>query len=526
MSFISITTPNDGDSITAASVATPLNTITNAINGNLDNTNIKSGAAIDGSKIADNSIPYTKLINGAQGWTALANTPNTITSNSSVPNVYDVVFNSVDLTGTLSNGMKLQLTRTVAAPSQCTSLNGTNQYYSKSSPSAMTFTDDFVVSAWIKLSSYSATDISIVSRYNGTSGWDFQINTLGQINLIGFNGGTVNFSKVNSYASIPLNRWVHVSAQLDMSIFTATTTTSYVMIDGVDVPVSLNRAGTNPTALVQAGNLEIGSRNAGTQPFPGKIAQVAIYNAKVTQATILASKNQTLSGSETSLVSAYSFNNTINDLSSNANNLTAQNSAVATNADSPFGNSGVSTTLEYAEVLNVAYSTNTTVTVRVPAGCQLPTSGGISTVYYSTQSNPYGCPVFSNVLRNIILGSDFTTTSTSAAQINGLSASVYVPTGRQIKVTLFAYRTGSSAGVTPTIDIWLGTVGSGTRITSAYGINSSTLTAETTCSNVFTPSSSSITLNGAIYANGGAATVTFPSNPASGAASYLLVELV
>jgi hypothetical protein len=167
------------------------------------------------------------------------------------------------------------------------------------------------------------------------------------------------------------------------------------MIDGVDVPASVARAGTNPTALVQAGNLNIGAANAGVF-YDGKLAQVAIYNAKVTQATIKASMSQTLSGSETSLASAYSFNNSITDLNTTTpNDLTAQGSAVATNADSPFGQQADGTTAgttEYAIITKTAFSTNTTLTVQVPEGNAIPTSGGVSAVSYSTQKVPYGFP--------------------------------------------------------------------------------------------------------------------------------------
>lgn len=81
---------------------------------------------------------------------------------------------------------------------------------------------------------------------------------------------------------------------------------------------SVIQPGTNPTALVQAGNLEVGATNGGTLPFDGKLAQVAVYSAKATQATIKASMDRTLTGNETSLISAYSFDNTINDLSATA----------------------------------------------------------------------------------------------------------------------------------------------------------------------------------------------------------------
>lgn len=371
----------------------------------------------------------------SQGWTPLGATPNTVTANGN--RNYDLVFNSTDLTGTLSPGMKLQLTRTVAAPSQCTSLNGTTQYYSKASPNKLAFTDDFVVSAWIKLSSYPATAGLIASRYNGTSGWNFFVNANGTVQLQGCNGGAGNNSNVASYASVPLNKWVHVAAQLDMSTFTATTTTSYVMFDGLDVPATVTRNGTNPTTLTQAGNLEIGSQNGGLFPFPGKLAQVAIYNAKVPQATIKASMDRTLTGSETSLASAYSFNNSIADLNTTTpNDLTANGAAVATNADSPFANAVAAGLLEYAEVNSVVFSTNTTVNVRVPDTCQIPTTGGISSVSYSTQSNPYGLPVFTNILGMTILGNSFSMASSTRTEINGMRTTVVVPPMRAVKISI------------------------------------------------------------------------------------------
>lgn len=330
----------------------------------------------------------------ATGWNLVTQTPSSITANGN--RSYSVVFSSVDLTGSLATGMRLRTTRTTPAPTQCTSLNGTTQYYSKSSPAGMTFTDDFVVSAWVKLSAYNASNQQdIAARYNGTSGWSLVITTTGQVQLAGFNAGAANFSTVKSYQSVPLNKWIHITAQLDMSTFTATPTTSYIMFDGVDVPAVVARGGTNPTALVQAGNLEIGSENTGTNPFSGKIAQVAIYSAKVTQANVLASISQGLAGAETSLISAYSFNNSINDLNANANNLTANGSAVATSADSPFGGQAdgtISSTLDYGIIQKTAFSTNTTVTVQAPEGCTIPTTGGVSAVSYAISGIPYNFP--------------------------------------------------------------------------------------------------------------------------------------
>ncbi len=405
-------TLDSSDTITSAKVVTGLRD-TNAKNmldwnpagasavNELQVSNATTGNAPDLAAVGtDSNIDMTftpkgtgqvKLAKRFDSWVTGLTAPTTVTALGN--RSYTVVVNSTDYTDRLSPGARLRFTRTVSAPTQCTSLNGTTQYYNKTSPAGMTFTNNFVVSAWIKVTSYAQG--TIASRYNGTSGWLFYLTSTGNIVLQGANAGSANFSKVTSVQSVPLNRWVHVTAQLDMLTFTATTTTSYTMIDGLDVPATVARGGTNPTALVQAGDLQIGADNGGTDFFPGKIAQAAIYNAKVTQANVLATISQTLGGSETSLISAYSFNNSINDLNANANNLTAQGSAVATNADSPFGiqaDGTNSATLEYGIVMAATFSTNTTLTVQVPEGGAIPTSGGVTALAYSGTKVPYQFP--------------------------------------------------------------------------------------------------------------------------------------
>lgn len=437
-------THSGGATVVDYATATHISMVTKGllVSHNQDGT-LKTSAVSSSGMLATGVVTSPKKSTDLQkGWESSYGgttfpAPDTVTCNGN--RSYSLVFNSVDLSGSISAGQRIRTTRTVAAPTQCTSLNGTTQYYSKTSPAGMTFTDDFVVSAWVKLSAYSTTSQVIASRYNGTSGWAFYLESSGQVSLLGANAGAGNISKVTSYQSIPVGKWVHISAQLDMSTFTATTTTSYVMFDGVDVPASVVRSGTNPTALVQAGNLEIGSQNGGAQPFNGKIAQVAIYNAKVTQATITASISQTLSGSETSLISAYSFNNSINDLNTgNANNLTANGSAVATNADSPFGaqaDGTISSTLDYGIVQKVSYSTNTTVTVQVPEGCTIPTSGGVTSVVYSSNKAPYGMPTQRGkwTVETVSVGASTAISITGVATWIASNLKLTIPTGEWMR---------------------------------------------------------------------------------------------
>lgn len=383
------------------------------------------------------------------GWTSITGNISAVTANGN--RSYSLTTSS-DNSAVISPGMRLRTTRTVSAPTQSASLNGSTQYFSKSSPSGMTFTDDFTVSAWVKLSSYPSSDGAIASRYTGGNGWIFAVNSSGQIYMAGFSGG--NTRKVQSYQSIPLNKWVHVTAQMDMSAYTATTATCYVMVDGVDVPAVLSQIGT-PSALTQGGNLEIGSYQSGvaTSLFPGKIAQVAIYSAKVTQANIRATISQGLSGSETSLVSAYSFNNSINDLNaSNANNLTANGSAVATNADSPFGGQAdgtISSTLDYGIVQS---ATSSTLVVQVPEGCTIPTTGGVASASYSSVKAPYGFP---NEIEKFGIQIIYKTNRLQGSPsvnvwYNILSSGIDVPTGKwRLTYNTPLYCAGSSGTLVP-----------------------------------------------------------------------------
>lgn len=403
---------------------------------------------------------------------------------------------SIDLTNVISIGMRFSTQRTVAAPTMCTSLNGTTQYWSKSSPSGMTFTDDFVVSAWVKLSRYGTAG-TIVSRFNGTSGWLLRIAADGTVRLVGFNAGAANQSYVNTYQSVPLNKWVHITAQLDMSTFTATTTTSYVMLDGVNVPCSVSRAGTNPTALVQAGDFQVGGYNGATEPFPGKIAQVGIFNAKVTQATMRGYISQGLSGTETSLVTAYSFNNSINDLTANANNLTANGAATANNVDSPFTQdaSGVpGGTYDYGIVTGI---NSTTMIVQVPEGCAIPTSGGIAGGRYSLQDVPFGFPLDPAKW-------SVTVTSTSDVTYNAspVGGTWYNNSGLKITLPIGAWHTRYKGNLTYA------------RTAGGSGATANATLSSTTNSETNTESTSSVGV-GVTFSTGGTGTFA-PTGQASG----------
>ena len=396
--------------------------------GSLKTTAVQAALNISGSAPAD--------------WTALATVPSLSASNGQ--REFSLVYAGVDYTDRLQKGTKLRIPRTVTAPTQSTLLNGTNQYWSKTSPAGMTFTDDFVAAGWGKASAIG-TKMVINSRYNGTSGWELFIDTTGQVVLRGYNGGSANYSEVRSYQSIATTRFSHVAGQLDMSAFTATTTTSYIMIDGVDVPCSVARAGTNPVALTQAGDYQVGESNAASF-YNGTLAQVFVASAKITQATIKQLYNQGLTSAlitANNIVSAHSFSGNANDINTTtANNLTAMNSAVATNADSPFS------ATEFGIVTGLSYSGGNT-TVTVFTGPYLIPNETLGTTSYSTARAPLGFDADKGKWKvDMILKVQVSQTGVSTNTVYNIAGlQLTVPTGAwNLSYAVLSQITGTSAG--------------------------------------------------------------------------------
>lgn len=398
---------------------------------------------VDVSANSNKKIKYENLFGtpSAGGWNDLNDIPDTVTANGN--RSYDLVFNSNDLTDTVSPGMRLQLTRTVTAPTQCTDLeSGSSQYWNKTSPTGISFTDDFTIMAWVKLESYdtNAANIrTILSRRNAAvSGFGFAVRANGQVTIYG--GGASAFDVASTYNSIPIGRWVHVAGTLDMSGTTAT-----IYIDGISQTIGYTNSGA--TAVTQSGDLIVGSVSGSSEFFDGKIAQVRLFDAVLTQATIRSYMSQTLSGSETNCIGAWTFNGNGNDSDANANNLTAQAAATATSADTPFAGGSVGTT-EYGIVTKTAFSTNTTLTVQVPEGYAIPTSGGVSAVLYSTHKAPYAFPTDANKWTIIFLD---VTDEAQASPVNGTwynftGAGLTVPVGSwTVGYEVVAYITKAAA---------------------------------------------------------------------------------
>lgn len=354
------------------------------------------------------------------GWSILnsGTAPTVSTGYNKGNKEFDLTFSTVDLSSTLSPGMRLKLDRTGTTPTQCTDLeSSSSQYWSKSSPSGITFTDDFTCEAWVKLESYG-TEGGIVARRNAdTEGWSMSILSTGQLRIQSLRIASNNRA-VDSNQSIPLNRWVHVAATMDNS---ANTHTMY--IDGVAVSTTTATNGTI-TALVQGTTaLVVGAlKSAGTSPFDGEIADVRVWSAVRTATQIRDNMNQQLVGNESNLVAYFPFNGNANDLTSNANNLSANGGASATTVDNPMKST------EYAIITKVAYSApNTTVTVFTGTDHNIPNMT-LANPFYSTQATPFGFPRGREKWIVICLDtSDRTTSATTPTNVGSVQLSV--PTG-------------------------------------------------------------------------------------------------
>jgi len=314
------------------------------------------------------------------GWFNLGATPNTITALGN--RSYTVVFNSTDLTDTVSAGMRLRLTRTVSAPTQCADLeSGSSQHFVVTNAVGLATGTTWTFKCKIKPESYTAS--TLIAIDDGTNLVELALNASGQIFVLG--GTHATNDVVTSYQSVVLGKWQEVTGSITIG-----TPTGEIRIDDVVVPSFVTASAATTMTISGDEEIYIGRLSSGGY-FDGKICQVALFNSIVSDATLKTYSGQTMTGSETGCEGFWPLNNTLADLSANANTLTAGGGALATNVDSPFGNY-LGGTLEYAIITKTAFSTNTTLTVQVPEGCAIPTSGGVSAVAYSTQDTPYLFP--------------------------------------------------------------------------------------------------------------------------------------
>lgn len=382
---------------------------------------VANGAtAITNANVSDRRTQVTLNIgstSNTNGWNTL-NFPLTYGVNNG--NKEFTVTSANDLRGTLSTGMKLSLARSITPPTQCMSFTAaSSQYAIKTSPSGITFTGAFTCEAWVYLNSYNAgTEMTILRKSDASNGFSFSIYTSGQARV--FYGASSNFTDFVTYQSIPLNRWVHIAAV----VTSVSGKTGAIYINGVSVPIT--NTTTAATTITQAGNLAIGANPAATNLFfDGYVSEARIWSTNQSTANVQSNMTKSLVGNESNLVGLFQGNGNFNDATTNANNLTANGGAIATQANNPYNST------EYGVITNISYSApTTTLTVFTGTDYMVPNQT-LNTPQYSLVQAPYGFPADANRWRVDSLF--IATQSTSIGSFNAWFASnakLSIPTGK------------------------------------------------------------------------------------------------
>jgi hypothetical protein len=358
----------------------------------------------------------------ANGWEVSPYTYSVTSGYNKGNREFDITVANADVTSVYSVGQKLRLTRGTIPGTQCANfVLASSQYASRASGSVTgtisTFTDDITTEAWINPTTYGATDLSIVARYDGANnGWGMRMRSDGRIGMFGGNAGTSD--EVNTRISANLNMWTHIAGQMDMSA-----NTGAIYFNGVSVPVVLTS--TAATAWVNGGPLEIGGYNGAAAFFNGKISDVRVWNIIRTQTQIRDNMYQALVGTETNLVGYWKLNGDFVDSTTSVNTLTASGGVAATTLDHPHK------LTEYAVIVKMAYGApNTTVTVQTAQGYGIPNQT-LTAPYYSAQADPYGFPTNRTLWDQIITWrSDFNTGAVAANVVTNMgSMKIDLPTG-------------------------------------------------------------------------------------------------
>lgn len=388
-------------------------------------TVINGASSITNANISDRRT-VANLSNGNQnttnGWQVL-NYPLSYSANNG--NKEFVVTTPNDLTGTLNPGTRLKISRSVTPASQCMSFSS-NQYASKSSPSGISFTSAFTCEAWINLTSYGTGQI--VSRTDTTSGWFFSVQANGQLAVGYYTSG--NLTQINSFASIPLNKWTHVA----VAVTSVSSKTALIYMNGIPITTFVQTG--NTTTLTQGtAPLEIGGYNGANQNINALLSEVRVWSVAQSQSSIQGNMGISLVGNETNLAALFPGAGSFNDSTSNGNNLTAANGALATQSGNPYN------AIEYALVTKISYSNPTTTLTLFTGDSGTIPNLTLNSPYYSSEYAPFGFPTDSTLWHvRTILKTDCTQSSPSANtwyNISGVSgttggAILSVPTGAWI----------------------------------------------------------------------------------------------
>lgn len=303
--------------------------------------------------------------------------------------VKKLTFAGVDLTGMISKGMRVKLAQTAGTNAQSLDLeSGSSQYATRADTASLSITGTISIEAWVKHESTGVAQ-AYVSKFNqdgSVKSYVFYLDATGAIQL-SYSGDSSNESLCASAVCISKadeGKWIHVAVTLTPS------TKAFSFYKNGALITSGTATGAQTSIADNASGFAIGCRDIGGTPdtfLDGKICEVRLWNTVRTQAEIQGNMFHNLVGNESGLAGYWKLDNSYNDSTANANNLTGTGSPVFS-ADVP---AKLTNGTKYGIVNDIAFSTDTTMVIDCGTDYGID-DGTISGFNYSPHKAPYGFP--------------------------------------------------------------------------------------------------------------------------------------
>lgn len=206
--------------------------------------------------------------------------------------------------------------------------DGTNDYVSIPDNDVLSFgngTSDspFSVEFWMSLD-FQGTGTFISKRVGGEDEWEIIMNG-SQLVVFLRDDSTTGFISAST-PGLSIGQWYHVTVVYDGS---GSHTGIQIYLDGIPSIFNAHTSGSYTAMENGTSPVEIGITNNTGTPLDGKMDELRIWNKALTMAEVQAQMFESLTGSETGLVSYYTFNEstgtTLDDNSANSNTGTLIN---------------------------------------------------------------------------------------------------------------------------------------------------------------------------------------------------------
>ena len=165
--------------------------------------------------------------------------------------------------------------------------------------------NNLTIELWIKPEISGTAEHYILDTKNGFEGHSLHIDMLSKLNFSFFTPTGIKF--LTSTSSLTNNQWQHIAVSFDGSQYK-------IFINGIeDTSLALSE-----TIMDSTDNLRIGDiAQGGGQPYAGAIDELRVWEEAFDTCRITAQSSCQITGSETSLLAYYNFNNGV----VNANNF-------------------------------------------------------------------------------------------------------------------------------------------------------------------------------------------------------------